>query len=77
MKVKNKDDSLEMPEECDNCSEETTELERFYYYDQGHYVEWLCCYCCRDFTHGQDDIIKTVASMLHELERRIKKGEPK
>jgi len=72
MKVDNKTDRLEMPEECDNCGY-MTKLERFYHFGPGHNVNWLCPYCCLDHSHGQNDIIKTIAGMLNELEKRITK----
>jgi hypothetical protein len=71
MKVDNENDRKEPPEECDNCGESGVELERFYHFGPGHNVDWLCCYCSRDFTQGKDAIVKTIASMLHEFERHM------
>jgi len=70
MRVENENDRMDDPGECDNCSVEA-ELERFSYFGPGHQVEWLCCYCTEDFTRGKSDIVKSVAAMLHTLEKKI------
>ena len=72
MRVERKNDRLLDPEECDNCGYKTS-LERFYFYGPGHNVEWLCEYCRLDHSHGENDVIRTVAGMLNRLEERLKK----
>lgn len=71
MKVENRDDLMEEPEECFGCSFMGVKLERFYHYGPGHNVNWLCCYCqhslCLD-----DKISRTMAGMFHQFEKNLK-----
>ena len=69
MRVESKDDRPEQPEECDNCGSDV-ELKRYEYYGPGHNVDWLCSYCANDYTHG-DPVIKTIAAMFNNLEKRL------
>lgn len=73
MRVDNpKTDRLEMPEECDCCGY-PAQLTRYYHYGPWHQVEWLCPYCAN--SHDKDETIsKSIASMLNELEKRIKEA---
>ena len=74
MRVENAADRARMPKECDNCGSSVI-LERFYSYGPSHNVRWLCKYCCRDFTQGDNAIIKSIAAMLHKFEEDFKNGE--
>lgn len=72
MRVENKDDRSEMPEECDRCMTMTRRLTRYYHFGPGHNVDWLCKYCGHDFSHGQDKVVKSIAAMFNVLERSLK-----
>uniref|UniRef100_A0A6H1ZPQ5 Uncharacterized protein n=1 Tax=viral metagenome TaxID=1070528 RepID=A0A6H1ZPQ5_9ZZZZ len=71
MRVENKNDRWKMPEECDYCGYFAS-LKRFYHYGPGHQVDWACPYCSLDYTQGKDIVVKSIASMLNELEKRLK-----
>lgn len=71
MRVEKATDRAERPEECDVCQTPKVKLNRYYSFGPGHHVEWLCCYCRLDFTHGDSAVVKSIAGMLHELEKRL------
>ena len=70
MRVEDPDEREEIPEECDLC-DSSIDLERFYYFGPGYNVEWLCPYCAVSFSK-ESDISRTMASMFHVLEQRLK-----
>ena len=70
MKVENKNDRQESPEECDACGSPAP-LKRYYYYGPGHQVEWACGYCAKSFIKGEP-IGKTLSAMFNHLEAQLK-----
>ena len=66
MKVDNRDDRQEMPEECDGCGY-MTKLERFYQYGPGHNVNWYCRFCANSTT-----IDSNTSNLFNELLEAIK-----
>lgn len=60
------------PEECDYCGYETANLEL---YADGPPIEtgsWLCPYCALDHTKGQNQVVRALAGMFNELEKRLR-----
>jgi len=74
MRVEHASDRMSQPEECDNCGTPQVPLTRYSSYGPGNQVSWHCCYCSSDYTGG-DDIVRTVAAMLHILENRLKDSQ--
>ncbi len=70
MRVEDRDDRQETPEECDECDSDV-DLERFYHYGPGYQVEWLCPYCASSFSK-KEDWSRTLSHMFHVLEKRLK-----
>ena len=71
MKVEKETDRAENPGCCDECGQEGVKLNRWTSYGPGHQVEWLCKYCSSSFNKGTSES-KSLASMLHVLEKSLK-----
>jgi hypothetical protein len=69
MRVEKATDRMTQPTECDGCATEGVPLQRYSSYGPGHQVSWLCCYCCNDFSGG-NDIVRSIAAMLHVQDKR-------
>jgi len=74
MRVDNRGDRTQMPEECDLC-QANVKLKRFYSYGPGHQVEWLCQYCSACFDN-KSAIVRSMAAMFNELEQALRGDKP-
>lgn len=71
MQVKNENDRIDMPEECDFCQSNDVFLERYYHSGPSHNIDWVCKYCECDFSRGKNDIIKSIAAMFNLFEKSL------